>query len=147
MSKAERYKNKHKFYKQKTLGIEQFTKSNEKFVNLMENSSIYVDTTKLIKGIYQLIFSMPKKDRVVLGEKLFESCLNAMSYFQTAYTFKEKRVKYIDKYLFEFNKIITMLRLADSLKRIEQKQYVLLFEIIENIDNAIIAYRKSSIEE
>lgn len=90
---------------------------------------------------------MSKKDRIVLGEKLFTYCLNAMSYFQTAYIFKDKRLEYIDNYLFEFNKIITLLRLADSLKIIDRKQYVLLFEIIENIDTAINAYRKSSIDK
>lgn len=49
MNKTVRYKFKHKYYTQKTLGVEHFTKTNEKFVNLMENSSIYVDTAKLIK--------------------------------------------------------------------------------------------------
>ena len=34
---------------------------------LLEKAGIYVDCCQLLKCVYKLLFSMPKKDRVIIG--------------------------------------------------------------------------------
>ena len=37
---------------------------------LLEKAGIYVDCCQLLKCVYKLLFSMPKKDRVIIGDKI-----------------------------------------------------------------------------
>lgn len=39
----------------------------------------------LAQRIYHLLYEMPKKDRVVLGDKIFNSCVDSLSYFREAF--------------------------------------------------------------
>lgn len=37
---------------------------------LLEKAGIYIDCCQLLKCVYKLLFSMPKKDRVIIGDNL-----------------------------------------------------------------------------
>lgn len=40
---------------------------------LLENAPIYVDCCQMLKCVYRLLFTMPKKDRVIVGDKIIEN--------------------------------------------------------------------------
>lgn len=50
-----------------------------------KKTGIYVDLQMLAQCIYHLLYEMPKKDRVVLGDKIFNSCVDSLSYFREAF--------------------------------------------------------------
>lgn len=61
-----------------------------------KKTGIYVDLQMLAQRIYHLLYEMPKKDRVVLGDKIFNSCVDSLSYFREAFkknTFKRKYLR------------------------------------------------------
>lgn len=43
---------------------------------LLEKAGIYVDCCQLLKCVYKLLFSMPKKDRVIIGDKIIVDILS-----------------------------------------------------------------------
>ena len=48
---------------------------------LLEKAGIYVDCCQLLKCVYKLLFSMPKKDRVIIGDKIIEYNLSMIAHF------------------------------------------------------------------
>ena len=48
---------------------------------LLEKAGIYIDCCQLLKCVYKLLFSMPKKDRVIIGDKIIEYNLSMIAHF------------------------------------------------------------------
>lgn len=112
---------------------------------LIENTGLYIDSHELIKRIYKLLYEMPKKDRVVMGDSIMRLSLDIIAHLRSAYRFKETRVRDIDKFLFCFDKLKELLRICCELKIIKQKSFSFLFEYVARIDEGIAKWRKSSI--
>lgn len=55
---------------------------------LLEKAGIYVDCCQLLKCVYKLLFSMPKKDRVIIGDKIIEYNLSMIAHFSKGFQFK-----------------------------------------------------------
>ena len=147
--KAPLTKNKRKvlFYSDKKYEVEKGYKPNIKFVRAIENTSIYKDTEKLALIVHNMVYNIPKIDRLTFWDKLYKLCLDLIGYFNMAYSFEEKRVKFIDKYFENLNIIISLLRFGSKAKIVHDKQYIATFEIIESIDNAIKLYKKDTLKK
>ena len=83
---------------------------------LLEKAGIYVDCCQLLKCVYKLLFSMPKKDRVIIGDKIIEYNLSMIAHFSKGFQFKECRLAEIDSFLFDFDRMKALLRMASELK-------------------------------
>lgn len=70
-----------------------------------KKTGIYVDLQMLAQRIYHLLYEMPKKDRVVLGDKIFNSCVDSLSYFREAFKNMEQREELKKKFVHEFGKM------------------------------------------
>ena len=55
---------------------------------LLEKAGIYIDCCQLLKCVYKLLFSMPKKDRVIIGDKILEYNLSMIAHFSKGSKFK-----------------------------------------------------------
>ena len=111
---------------------------------LLEKAGIYVDCCQLLKCVYKLLFSMPKKDRVIIGDKIIEYNLSMIAHFSKGFQFKECRLAEIDSFLFDFDRMKALLRMASELKILLPAKYVLLFEYIERIDEGVAKWRNAS---
>ena len=99
-----------------------------------KKTGIYVDLQMLAQRIYHLLYEMPKKDRVVLGDKIFNSCVDSLSYFREAFKNMEQREELKKKFVHEFGKMKELVRLSVNLKLIKSKSHVSIFEYIMRID-------------
>lgn len=63
---------------------------------LLEKAGIYVDCCQLLKCVYKLLFSMPKKDRVIIGDKIIEYNLSMIAHFSKGFLFKRTKTKDVD---------------------------------------------------
>ena len=77
---------------------------------LLEKAGIYVDCCQLLKCVYKLLFSMPKKDRVIIGDKIIEYNLSMIAHFSKGFQFKECRLAEIDSFLFDFDRMKALCR-------------------------------------
>ena len=111
---------------------------------LLEKAGIYIDCCQLLKCVYKLLFSMPKKDRVIIGDKIIEYNLSMIAHFSKGFQFKECRLAEIDSFLFDFDRMKALLRMASELKILLPAKYVLLFEYIERIDEGVAKWRNAS---
>lgn len=60
-----------------------------------ETWNIYVELQQLLNEVYRALFGMPKKDRVVLGDRVMSAATDALTYYNLAYKFMESRDYYI----------------------------------------------------
>ena len=56
-----------------------------------ETWNIYVELQQLLHEVYRALFGMPKKDRVVLGDRIMSAATDALTYYNLAYKFMESR--------------------------------------------------------
>lgn len=72
-------------------GIAELNMNKDYKAKLLEKAGIYVDCCQLLKCVYKLLFSMPKKDRVIIGDKIIEYNLSMIAHFSKGFQFKECR--------------------------------------------------------
>ena len=112
---------------------------------LLENAPIYVDCCQMLKCVYRMLFTMPKKDRVIVGDKIIEYNLSMIAHFSRSYQFKEERLKETDLFLFDYDRLKALLRMSCDLKIILQDKYALLFIYLKRIDEGVAKWRNSAI--
>ena len=81
-----------------------------------ETWNIYVELQQLLHEVYRALFGMPKKDRVVLGDRIMSAATDALTYYNLAYKFMESRDYYKLLFVREYTKLKELLRLASTLK-------------------------------
>ena len=79
-----------------------------------ETWNIYVELQQLLHEVYRALFGMPKKDRVVLGDRIMSAATDALTYYNLAYKFMESRDYYKLLFVREYTKLKELLRLASS---------------------------------
>ena len=104
-----------------------------------ETWNIYVELQQLLHEVYRALFGMPKKDRVVLGDRIMSAATDALTYYNLAYKFMESRDYYKLLFVREYTKLKELLRLASKMKVIVESSHVGLFVYIQRIDDS---YRK-----
>jgi len=104
-----------------------------------ETWNTYVELQQLLHEVYRALFGMPKKDRVVLGDRIMSAATDALTYYNLAYKFMESRDYYKLLFVREYTKLKELLRLASKMKVIAESSHVGLFVYIQRIDDS---YRK-----
>ena len=104
-----------------------------------ETWNIYVELQQLLREVYRTLFGMPKKDRVVLGDRIMSAATDALTFYNLAYKFMESRDYYKLLFVREYTKLKELLRLASTLKVVAESSHVNLFVYMQRIDDS---YRK-----
>ena len=80
-----------------------------------DKAGIYVDAHKLRRVLYQALFDMDKRDRVVFGERAMTELGEFIAAFAMAYDFPEERDYYIRKMCAVFSVLLIDLRIMAEL--------------------------------
>lgn len=110
-----------------------------------EDTGIYVDTYELFKAVHSVIYDFPKKDRVVLGDKIHDKASSMIAHAGMAYKLADRRKDEIDLFLCDFEILKAYLRLSIDLKYLHPTKQVKIFSYIQRIDEGIMKWRKSVI--
>ena len=64
------------------------------------DAPIYIATYKLAGRLYDLRFALPKRDRAVLGERMFDAVMAMLADFTMSYKLRGvDKIVYTDKFL------------------------------------------------
>lgn len=122
------------------------------------NAPIYIDTYKLAGRLYDLRFALPKRDRAVLGERMFDAVMAMLADFTMSYKLRcADKLVYTDRFIAHFEVLKGLLKLSKEKKNRDDmkkgrnfeettksgKAYVSTFEYIKRIDDGIIAWRET----
>lgn len=110
----------------------------------LEDTGIYADTSELMKVVYAVIFSFPKKDRVIMGDYLMRSVTDMLSSFSMSYRLQRERMEYIDKFLAVFETFKGLVRVARELKILNAKTHAAILILVQRIDEGITKWRNSA---
>ena len=108
-----------------------------------EDTGLYVDTYELLKSVHSVIYDFPKKDRVVLGDKIHDKASSMIAHAGMAYKLADRRKDEIDLFICDFEVLKAYLRLAIDLKYLQPAKQVKIFTYIQRIDEGITKWRKS----
>ena len=105
---------------------------------------IYVETTNLLYDLYDFQWEMPKRDRIMLGNSIFQHTERVLANFMLSYKNSEvsDKIHAINDMMKEFSLVVVEIRMA-----IDKKMYVRestinrLREHIARIDEGIIKWR------
>ena len=121
------------------------------------DAPIYIDTYKLAGRLYDLRFALPKRDRAVLGERMFDAVMAMLADFTMSYKLRgAEKLVYTDRFIAHFEVLKGLLKLSKEKKNRDDmkkgrnfeettksgKAYVSTFEYIKRIDDGIIAWRE-----
>ena len=112
--------------------------------HVKKRPDIYIELQMLIRHIYSALFAMPKKDRVMLGDRIFSAAVDALVYYRLAYRFMEDREENKRRFSVEYEKLKELLRMAATLKKIPIEKHVALFSYIERIDSGYSRWDKAT---
>ena len=102
---------------------------------------IYVDCFQLHKLLYKAQFEMCKKDRVVVGNLILEYNAKLFAHIAMANNCKEERLKYIEKFISDFEILKMYLRLIVEENIISNDGTKFnIFDYISKIDKAIYGW-------
>ena len=108
-----------------------------------EDTGLYVDTYELIKAVHSVIYDFPKKDCVVLGDKIHDKATSMLAHAGMAYKLSDRRKEEIDLFICDFEILKAYLRLAIDFKYLLPAKQVKIFSYIQRIDEGIMKWRKS----
>jgi hypothetical protein len=91
---------------------------------------------------------MPKKDRVVVGDRLMNYVLSMLSHFSHAWNFADVRVAETEKFLFCYYEFRSLMRMCSGESKeapniIKITNYSAIAEYMERIEKGIGKWRKS----
>lgn len=116
-----------------------------------DKAGIYVDAHKLRRVLYQALFDMDKRDRVVFGERAMTELGEFIAAFAMAYDFPEERNYYIRKMCAVFSVLLIDLRIMAELNvyrgaKNSSGDVIVkgeIFELVGRIDLGISKWRSS----
>ena len=107
-----------------------------------DKAALYVDTQEMFRVIYETQFELPKRDRIVLTTRMLDHCEKIIGNFALAYHTDEDKLKYIDRFIAEFEALKVECRFAiDTLYRSEATQ-MRIRELLARIDEGVQRWRK-----
>ena len=90
------------------------------------DTPIYVDTYKLVGIVYGLRFSIPKRDRAVLGDRLLDTATAMLVEFTLSYKLRgNEKVVHTDRFLAHFEVLKGLMRLCIDKKVLPGKKCVM----------------------
>lgn len=112
---------------------------------LVTRQSIYIDSKRLLEWLYVVRWKVNRRDRVYLFDTLLiPYVLSMIAHFCRAFQFREERIREIDLFLFDFDRVEGLIDMASSRKILSAKQYSLTIGWTERIRESIKAWRTSA---
>ncbi|MEK9174489.1 MAG: diversity-generating retroelement protein Avd [Patescibacteria group bacterium] len=106
---------------------------------------IFKKTYDLYKEFYTCLKSFPKQDKYSLGEKCNLILIEIMGYLlEIGNLEKTKRLLYLEKVSIKLNLFRVYIRLAKDIKVLENKKYILIQEITDEIGRMLGGWIRSS---
>jgi len=114
---------------------------------LVEKQGIYRDSMILLKRVHKAIYDMPKKDRIIIGDRLLNYVLSMLSHFSYAWNFQDVRVIETEKFIFNYYEFRSLVRMCtdnnkDEANIIKLSNYVPMAESMANIEEGMKKWRK-----
>lgn len=97
--------------------------------------TIYADLQNLCILLNRLVMGMPRRHRPVLGSRILSAGIDSLVNYRIAYKFIECRNEYKSKFLVEYSKFKELVHIAHSMKALNEKDYLCVFEYVASIDN------------
>ena len=102
-----------------------------------DKAALYVDTQEMFRVIYETQFELPKRDRIVLTTRMLDHCEKIIGNFALAYHTDGDKLKYIDRFIAEFEALKVECRFAiDTMYRSDQTQ-MRIRELLARIDEGV----------
>ena len=106
---------------------------------------IFKKTYDLYKEFYTCLKSFPKQDKYSFGEKCNLILIEIMGYLlEIGNLEKTKRLLYLEKVSIKLNLFRVYIRLAKDIKVLENKKYILIQEITDEIGRMLGGWIRSS---
>lgn len=123
-------------------------KKDQEKTRLVERQEIYVDCTMLLKAVHSVIFDMPKKDRVIVGDRLMNYVLSMLAHFSYAWNFADVRVEETEKFLFCYYEFRSLARMCSGERKeevnlVKVKNYAAMSQYMDRIEKGIGKWRKA----
>ena len=112
----------------------------------VNSAKVYRDMDRFIDRIFPLVEGFPRDKKVILGDRILNYCLDTSSYIHIAYTFIDNKKVNIEQAIFNFQKVISLLRHAHDWKIISNKQHASLFKDITDIKDQLIKWRNKYVK-
>lgn len=84
---------------------------------------IFIETTNLLSDLYDFQWEMPKRDRIMLGNSIFQHTERVLGYFMLSYKLDNSEINdkiiAINNMMMEFSVVVTEIRMA-----IDKKMYI-----------------------
>ena len=107
---------------------------------------IFVETTNLLSDLYDFQWEMPKRDRIMLGNSIFQHTERVLGFFMLSYKLSNSEIKdkinAVNDMMKEFSIVVVEIRMAID-KKMYQKESTInkLREYIAVIDEGMIKWR------
>lgn len=113
---------------------------------MIEKLKVYKDTYLLVNKIYDMSAKMERTHRYTIGAKLIDAALSQFRWISLANQArsKEERVKYIDKFLTEFEIVKVYLRLCADRKFTTINTLASMFQLTDSITGQMTGWRKAT---
>lgn len=107
---------------------------------------IFFETTNLLSDLYDFQWEMPKRDRIVLGNSIFQHTERVLGSFMLSYKLDnseiDDKIRAINEMITEFSIIVVEIRMAIDKKIYKKESSVCkLREHIAIIDDGMIKWR------
>ena len=112
----------------------------------LQNSTIYVNATTLMKLLSELVLNFPNIHKNVFGEHLLEECRNILVSYTKCYHTRENKITFINETLDNFEVLQTDIRICLELNLISKSKIFNLFELETKLKDDISNF-KCSIEK
>lgn len=109
-----------------------------------KNRTIYADLQKLAILVNKLVMGMPRRHRPTLASKMLSACIDSLVSYRIAYKFIECREKYKSEFLVEYSKFKELIHIAHSMKALNEKDYIAVFEYVAAIDSGFEKWNRAT---
>ena len=108
------------------------------------DTPIVQKTSDFYQELYLIIEKMPKRDKYSLGQKLETTTLDLLEILITASNTKEEKLIWLNKASTKIDLLKILVRLSFEIKSIDQKKYLKLEKILQEIGKMIGGWIRST---
>lgn len=108
------------------------------------DAPIIQKTYDFYKELYLIVEKMPKKDKYALGQRLDVTTLNLLEILIAASSTKKEKIVWLNKASIKLDLLKILVRLCFEIKTIDQKKYLKLEEILQEIGKMLGGWIRST---
>jgi len=113
---------------------------------MIEKLKVYKDAYLLVNKIYDMLPKMERLHRYTIGTKLIDAALSQFRWISLANQSrsKEERIKYIDKFLTDFEIVKIYLRICADRKFTTLSTLASMFQLADSITGQMTGWRNAT---